>query len=110
MTDDRDARIEQLEAKLRQAHDRHAVEREGLRLSLAAADARETATAAILRSMTAFTTDAQPVLDAIVHSAQQLSDSVTAGLEIRRDDALLHVAKAGEFPGTPHVGSVALLS
>jgi hypothetical protein len=66
MADDPYARIAQLEAELRQSQARHAAAVERHRVEVAAADARETATAAILRSIAESTTNAQPVLAALV--------------------------------------------
>ena len=79
MADDRDARIAQLEAELRQA--RRQIE--SLSESLMAAGARETALADIARTITSSPADAQPTLDAIVHSAKRLSGSTHAALSIR---------------------------
>src|SRR4051794_37431034 len=101
MADDRDARIAQLEAELRQAR----LQSETLNQSLVAADARESALTEILRTMNATSADIQPVLDAIVRSASHLSDSPDVILCVRQPDQLRVVADISTFEHIERIGS-----
>jgi transcriptional regulator with GAF, ATPase, and Fis domain len=116
MADDA-ARTEQLAAELREARDRiTALERR--EAALAAENAvlaaersealeQQTAMAEILRVIASSPTDAQPVLDAIVRSAQRLSGSTTVGLAILEGDGGRVVARDGIRHGNmPSLGAV----
>src|SRR5688572_19493542 len=87
MADDA-ARIEQLEAELRQAREAHAAEVASLR-------EQQDATAGILRIIASTTNDAQPVLDAIASSAMRLGSSPYVVVGLRRGDHSLVAATAG---------------
>ena len=107
MADDRDARIAQLEAEVRQ-----------LRAEVTAASARESAlaevleqqaaTADILRVIASGPTDAQAVLEVVVERAARLTSSPDAFLELRDADHMRFVAmvvngvaSAGNFEVLP---------
>jgi len=91
MADDRDARIMELEAELRQARHVHAAEIASLR-------EEQTATAEVLRVIAASPTDVQPVLDAIVASAKRLTDATGASLWRVDGDALRGAAATNLGP------------
>jgi GAF domain-containing protein len=82
------ARIEQLEAELRQAREAHAAEAASLR-------EQQDASADILRIIASTTNDAQPVLDAIASSAMRLGSSPYVVVGLRRGDHSLVAATAG---------------
>jgi GAF domain-containing protein len=107
MADDRDARIAQLEAELRQAQAENAALRERAALLVsqveqhdgARAEALEQqiALAEVLRVIAASPTDLQPVLDVIVGAALRLSHASSASIARRRprDGRLAVCAIAG---------------
>jgi len=104
MADDHDARIAQLEAENAELRRREAVlvaENAELAAERTEAQEQRTATAEILRIITASPTDARPVLDAIAGSAMLLTDSTTAALRIGEGDHLRNVAAAGGFDEVP---------
>jgi len=87
MADDRDARIAQLEAELRQAR----AESHGLRVERDEALEQQTATAEILRVISSSPTDLQLVFTTIARSAVQLSGA-RRGVLLLFDGELMHLA------------------
>jgi signal transduction histidine kinase len=91
MADDRDARMAQLEAEVRQLRERHAEEIERHKRELAESLEQQTATAEVLRIISQSPTDLQLVLDAITGKAARLSASEVARVW-RLDGESLQVA------------------
>ena len=114
------ARIAQLEAELRQACEEIGSLRqretdlvgEVERQTKARIEAQERqgATAEVIRMIASSSTDAQPVLDAVVQGAMQLSDSVCVVLGLLDGDQIHVVARGGTFAGAASLGDIVYLT
>src|SRR5687767_7388722 len=116
MADDPYARIKELEAEnaaLRQGETGLAAEnlaqRDRINLLTSERDEaleQQTATAEILRTIASSRKNAQPVLDAVVQSALQLSNSQHAMLGLREGDLLRVAALVGHYTSPPTFGAL----
>ena len=94
MADERDARIAQLEAELRQARDE--IERRDRALN--AAQEEKAATAGILRTIASSPTDPQRVLDAVVAGAIELGQADVATI-LRAEAGGMRVVASTDLTG-----------
>jgi signal transduction histidine kinase len=94
MTDDRDARIAQLEAELRRVCAEHAAE-------VAALREQQTATAEVLRMIASSPTDARGVFETIVQTAVRLCDASYGVLWSRQRELLRCEASHGNINVAP---------
>src|SRR5689334_1398135 len=105
MTDDRDARIAQLEAELQQLRDLYAgaqvrevtlVERaERTKADLATALAQQTVMAEVLRAIASSPTELQSVLDTVAERATRVCDAVDGRVFRVEGERLILVAGMG---------------
>jgi signal transduction histidine kinase/DNA-binding response OmpR family regulator len=93
MADDRDARIAQLEAELRQSRAENAT----LRLALTDADAREAALADVLGAIAVSPTDLYAVLTIIAQTAARLCDAADAQIFRIDGDVVRRAASYGSL-------------
>jgi hypothetical protein len=104
MADDPYARIAQLEAEVAALRQAHTAELAGVTAERDVALEQQTATADILRGIALSPTEAQPVLDTIVHTAGRLSNSTDSWLSVTECDLLHVVAGYGVFDHPVYVG------
>src|SRR5689334_14019028 len=113
MADDLSATVARLQAELaelqplRDQHTADQAEIEELRQALAAADAREAATADVLRVIASSPADGQRVLDTIVEAAQRLCDADVAYIQQRMGDRLRTVAYSTRSQPDPALAAYA---